>query len=111
MIKPFLRFFSLLACFLFIVNYCQSQDLLRNYDLTSVKVDKLSDADIAKLKQQLDAAGISEQQAEQIAISKGMPVTEVQKLRARLQQLSTTTPTQPNNQFNQNNQNILDTSI
>jgi len=111
MIKPFLRFFSLLACFLFIVNYCQSQDLLRNYDLTSVKVDKLSDADIAKLKQQLDAAGISEQQAEQIAISKGMPVTEVQKLRARLQQLSTTTPTQPNNQYNQNNQNIVDTSI
>ncbi|HYJ62120.1 MAG TPA: SLBB domain-containing protein [Parafilimonas sp.] len=79
--------------------------------MTSVKVDKLSDADIAKLKQQLDAAGISEQQAEQIAISKGMPVTEVQKLRARLQQLSTTTPTQPNNQYNQNNQNIVDTSI
>ena len=96
LMKPFLRFFSLLACFLFIVNYCQSQDLLRNYDLTSVKVDKLSDADIAKLKQQLDASGITEQQAEQIAISKGMPVTEVQKLRVRLQQLSTT---------NQNNQN------
>ncbi len=113
MIKPFLRFFSLLACFLFIVNYCQSQDLLRNYDLTSVKVDKLSDADIVKLKQQLDAAGISEQQAEQIAISKGMPVTEVQKLRARLQQLSTTTPTQPNNPNNLNNQNNqnIDTSI
>jgi protein involved in polysaccharide export with SLBB domain len=117
MIKPFLRFFSLLVCFLFIVNYCQSQDLLRNYDLTSVKVDKLSDADIAKLKQQLDAAGITEQQAEQIAISKGMPVTEVQKLRVRLQQLTTTNPTQPNNRINPNslnnqyNQNITDTSI
>jgi protein involved in polysaccharide export with SLBB domain len=113
--KPFLRFFSLLVCFLFIVNYCQSQDLLRNYDLTSVKVDKLTDADIAKLKKQLDAAGITEQQAEQIAISKGMPVTEVQKLRIRLQQLPTTnTPNQPGNQLNPlnpNNQNITDTSI
>ena len=46
-----------------------------------------------------------------------MPVTEVQKLRVRLQQLGTTTPTQQNNQINpgnlnnQNNQNITDTSI
>lgn len=115
LMKPFVRFFSLLVCFLFIVNYCQSQDLLRNYDLTSVKVDKLTDAEIAKLKQQLDAAGITEQQAEQIAISKGMPVTEVQKLRIRLQQLTTTNTTnQPGSQLNQlnpNTQNITDTSI
>ncbi len=113
--KPFVRFFSLLVCLLFIVNYCQSQDLLRNYDLTSVKVDKLSDAQIIKLKQQLDAAGISEQQAEQIAISKGMPLTEVQKLRTRLQQINTTNNTnKPGSQLkplNPNNQNITDTSI
>src|ERR1700754_4668334 len=101
--KPFLRFFSLLACFFLIVNYCQAQDLLRNYDLTTVKVDKLSDADIAKLKQQLDAAGITEQQAEQIAISKGMSVTEVQKLRARLQQVAVNAPTQQNTQQMPNN--------
>ena len=48
---------------------------------------------IIKFKQQLDASGLTEQQAEQIAISKGMPVTEVQKLRVRLQQLSTTNQT------------------
>ncbi len=105
--KLFFRLVSLLICFLVVVNYCNAQDLLRNYDLTTVKVDKLSDADIAKLKQQLDAAGITEQQAEQIAISKGMPVTEVQKLRARLQQVAINAPTQPTNQQQTSNATML----
>lgn len=98
----------------------KAQDLLRNYDLSTVKVDKLSDADISKLKQQLSTSGLSEEQAEQIAISKGMPVTEVQKLRLRLQQASITAPgqnnqnlsqynNQLNNRYNKNNQQ--DTSL
>lgn len=113
LMKPFLRFFSLLIFFVFLVTCSKSQDLLRNYDLTTVKVDKLSDADIAKLKQQLNASGITEQQAEQIAISKGMPVTEVQKLRTRLQQVTITNSVQPNtnNPGNVNNLNTNDTSI
>jgi protein involved in polysaccharide export with SLBB domain len=100
--KNFLRVFTAVVFFLGIAIQTKAQDLLRNYDLSSIKVDKISDADILKLKQQLDASGLTEQQAEQIAIAKGMPVTEVQKLRLRLQQLTTsgnvTTPTQ-----NQNN--------
>jgi protein involved in polysaccharide export with SLBB domain len=116
--KPFVRVLSLLVFLLFIVNCCKSQDLLRNYDLSTVKVDKLSDAQIIKLKQQLEASGLSEQQAEQIAIAKGMPVTEVQKLRARLQQvnITNTNPTQSNNNNipngvnNPANANPLDTS-
>lgn len=107
--KRFLRFFNLLICLLYVAVNCQSQDLLRNYDLTSIKVDKLSDADIAKFKQQLNASGLTEDQAEQLAISKGMPVTEVQKLRYRLQQLNTANTAQPNNQNNYKNQ--LDTNI
>ncbi len=114
--KLFLRLISLMVCVFFIVNTGSAQGILGNYDLTSVKVDKLSDADIAKLKQQLDAAGISEQQAEQMAIAKGMPVTEVQKLRARLQQISVNAPSQQNNQqlpknLTSNNSGLIDTSI
>jgi hypothetical protein len=68
-----------------------------------------------KLKQQLSASGISEDQAEKIAIAKGMPVTEVQKLRARLQQVqSASTQVNPNAVNQQNNQfrgNRQDTGI
>jgi len=92
------RLAALIAFLILMAGYSSAQDLLRNYDLSSVKVDKLSDAEIAKFKQQLDASGLTEDQAEQIAISKGMPVTEVQKLRIRLQSLpktATTTKTTP----------------
>ncbi len=87
--KIILRVFAAVLFFSCITVQTKAQDLLRNYDLSSIKVDKISDADILKFKKQLDASGLTEQQAEQIAIAKGMPVTEVQKLRIRLQQLST----------------------
>jgi DNA-binding GntR family transcriptional regulator len=96
MLIKFFRVAGLIACFILIANYGNSQDLLRTYDLSSVKVDKLSDAEIAKFKQQLDASGLTEEQAEQIAVSKGMPVAEVQKLRVRLQNLPVKKPVQPN---------------
>ncbi len=96
----------------------KAQDLLRNYDLSSIKVDKLSDADILKFKKQLDASGLTEQQAAQIAIAKGMPITEVQKLEVRLQQLTSngSVPSQNNSNNPANNQpayrnNLQDTGF
>jgi protein involved in polysaccharide export with SLBB domain len=117
--KVILQFLSLVLFFVCTISTGKAQDLLRNYDLSSVKVDKLSDADILKFKQQLSSSGLTEAQAEQIAIAKGMPVTEVQKLRARMQQLNTTNPNQNtqnpyyNNQYNQSNSknNLQDTSL
>ena len=100
--KAIYRLFSLILLLLSITAHVKAQDLLRNYDLSSVKVDKLSDADILKFKQQLTASGLTQQQAEQIAISKGMPISEIQKLRLRLQQLSI--PNQGNQIPNNNNQ-------
>ena len=113
--KKIIRRILSFAVFFFLTAVAaKAQDLLRNYDLSSVKVDKLSDADIAKFKQQLSTSGLTEEQAEQIAIAKGMPVTEVQKLRARLQlaNASTTNQNQYNNQLNNryNKNNQQDTS-
>ncbi len=99
--KIILRIFAAVLFFLCIAVHTKAQDLLRNYDLSSIKVDKISDADILKFKKQLDASGLTEQQAEQIAIAKGMPITEVQKLRVRLQQLATAgTSTSTQNNYN-----------
>lgn len=65
-----------------------AQDLLKGKDLSQVKVSQLSDADIAKLKAQLSSSGMSIDQAEQMAIAKGMPASEFAKLKERLMSAS-----------------------
>jgi len=61
-----------------------AQDLLKGKDLSQVKVDQLSDADIVKLKTQLTSAGMTIDQAEQAALAKGMPPAEFAKLKQRI---------------------------
>jgi protein involved in polysaccharide export with SLBB domain len=113
--RSILQFLSLIIFFVCITTAGKAQDLLRNYDLSSVKVDRLSDADIVRFKKQLDASGLTPQQAEQLAISKGMPVAEVQKLRQRMQQLglgiSSQNAQRPGIQPVPVNKSLQDTSI
>ncbi|MES2372497.1 MAG: SLBB domain-containing protein [Bacteroidota bacterium] len=71
-------------CLFFSSQALQAQDLLKGRDLSQVKADQLSDADIAKLKAQLNGAGMTIDQAEQIALSKGMSSAEFTKLKQRL---------------------------
>ena len=61
-----------------------AQDILKGKDLSTIKVDQLSDADIAKLKAQLNASNLTIEQAEQMSLAKGMSATEFAKLKARL---------------------------
>ncbi len=86
MIKKITLIFSLLMA---IGTITIAQDILKGKDLKQVRVDELSDGDIAKFKAQLNAAGITIDQAEPMALSKGMSVTEFNKLKQRV---SSTTP-------------------
>ncbi|MBF4465691.1 SLBB domain-containing protein [Flavobacterium sp. LC2016-12] len=61
-----------------------AQDLLKSKDLSTVKVDDLSDEDIAKVNTQLKNNNMSVDDAESVAISKGMSQVEFNKLRGRL---------------------------
>lgn len=61
-----------------------AQDILKGKDLSTLKVDQLSDADIAKLKAQLNESKVTIEQAEQMALAKGMSSAEFAKLKARL---------------------------
>lgn len=76
---------ALLCSFLSCLNFVHAQDLLKKSDLSQIKADQLSDADIAKFSQQLQTSGLTMDQAEQIALSKGMPAGEIAKLKQRLQ--------------------------
>jgi hypothetical protein len=53
-------------------------------NLANVRVDQISDADIAKLKAQLSSRGMTIEQAEPMAISKGMSAAEFAKLKDRV---------------------------
>lgn len=61
-----------------------AQDLFGGVDLRVANVDQLSDQQIAQIQEQLKVNNVSLEQAETVAISKGMPKSEFAKLRARL---------------------------
>lgn len=58
-------------------------------NFSDIRVDELSDAQIRQFMSQVQAAGLTEAQLEQVATSRGMPSSEVQKLRARVEKLQT----------------------
>lgn len=66
-----------------------AQDILKGNDLSTVRVDYLSDGDIAKIKAQLESNKMTIDQAESMALSKGMNATEFTKLKNRLALLET----------------------
>lgn len=80
------NFLRLFFVFFSIIGYHTSfsQDLLKGNDLSQLKVEMISSSDLGKLKNQLTAAGISLDQAEQMAISKGMSPAEASKLKLKL---------------------------
>ena len=69
---------------LFQVSIMKAQDLLKGNDLSTLRVDYLSDSDVAKIRTQLDANKVTIEQAEPMALAKGMSANEFAKLKARL---------------------------
>ena len=74
----------LLVFALFQSGSLKAQDLLKGTDLSTVKVDYLSDAEIAKIKSQLQSNNTTIEQVEPMALAKGMSATEFAKLKVRL---------------------------
>ena len=80
----FKKIVLLALAFMLVATTATAQDLFKGNNLSSVKVDQLTDADIAKLKTQLTSQGITIDQAEPMAIAKGMSAAEFAKLKARV---------------------------
>jgi len=75
-------FFGLVLLFISVVANGQSLQ-----DIQNVKVDNLSDAQIEQLIKRAESSGLNEQQLESMARERGMPATEVAKLRQRIMEL------------------------
>jgi len=78
-----LSFFFLLlsSTFVFAQN---ASNLLAGKDLSTIKVDALTNAEIAQIQAQLKQSGVSIDMVESQAIAKGMSPSEFAKLKARL---------------------------
>jgi protein involved in polysaccharide export with SLBB domain len=66
-----------------------AQDILKSQNLSTLNVDNLSEADINKLNAQLKSNAVSIEQAQDIAVSKGMSLSEFAKLKSRLSKTNT----------------------
>ena len=66
------------------------QELMNSKDLSGFKVEMLSNEDIAKYKSMLQNSGFSESEAEQLALQRGLPTSELFKLRTRISDISST---------------------
>jgi protein involved in polysaccharide export with SLBB domain len=78
---------AIVTVFAFLSINSYSQDLLKGKDISTIKVDMLTDEEILQYKAQLQQSGLSESQAEQLAVQRGFPAAEIVKLRARLARL------------------------
>jgi protein involved in polysaccharide export with SLBB domain len=72
-----------------------STNLLTGKDLSTIKVDALTDAEIAQIQAQLKQANVSIEMVESQAISKGMSPAEFAKLKARLSSTKSTNNKSP----------------
>nr|WP_315211461.1 SLBB domain-containing protein [uncultured Flavobacterium sp.] len=87
---------TLLFIALFQSSTLLAQDLLKSTDLSTLKVDYLTDGDVAKIKAQLQSNNMTIEQAEPMAMAKGMSAAEFGKLKARLGAQATNTETVKN---------------
>jgi protein involved in polysaccharide export with SLBB domain len=75
----------LLSAFVTILGLnAHAQSFLAGKDLSTIKVDALTDAEIAQIQAQLKQSGVSIDMVESQAIAKGMSPAEFAKLKARL---------------------------
>ncbi|WP_433764695.1 SLBB domain-containing protein [Flavobacterium ginsenosidimutans] len=81
--------YVLILVFTFLFSYnIKAQDVLKGKDLSTIKVDYLSDDDLAKISAQLKSNNTTIEQVEPMALSKGMSQTEYDKLKTRLNDYS-----------------------
>lgn len=84
----------LLSALVFCGNYQVLGQTINPDDLSNVRVDDLSDEQIRTYMQQAEAAGFTEADLADMALQRGMPPGEIQKLRDRIAKLngSSSTP-------------------
>lgn len=88
LIRYMIRLFSLAVALVVLAGVPDLQaQSINPQNLSGVRVDDLTDDQIRSFVRQAEATGMNEAQMEQMALSRGMPATEINKLRMRIEQL------------------------
>lgn len=82
-----LRITGLLVVFFLLIHPGASAQNISESDLSKVKVDELSDGQIRQFIEQAESRGLSQQELETLALARGMPASEIAKLKQRIQRL------------------------
>jgi len=82
-----MNFKKLLTALLFFCAIIFSQQAFSQTNYADIKVDELSDAKIRELMQRAESIGYTDAQLEQLAAAQGMPATEIEKLRTRVEKI------------------------
>lgn len=82
-----MKFKNLLKALLLFAAFILSAPLYAQTNYADVKVDELSDAKIRELMQRAESIGYNDTQLEQLALAQGMPQTEIEKLRVRVEKI------------------------
>ncbi len=90
-----LLLFFLLAAVYAIPLLAQQQDL-SGADLRTIKVEELTDDQVRQFIQRAEDSGMTMQQLETAALTRGMPPAEIAKLRARIREIQNSTNVQEN---------------
>src|SRR5690606_9764535 len=80
-----ISFISLFTLALLIFSFSANAQSLQ--EIQNLRVDNMSDAQIEQLIKRAESSGLNEQQLESMARERGMPETEVAKLRQRINRL------------------------
>ncbi|MBN9349737.1 MAG: SLBB domain-containing protein [Chitinophagaceae bacterium] len=80
--------FLLISLFLFAGNIFAQSDLLKATDLSNVNIDNFSDSQIGELLNKASQSGYSIQDLTQLLSQKGMPASQINKLKERVSDLS-----------------------
>jgi protein involved in polysaccharide export with SLBB domain len=86
--RRILTFYFYCSVFIFCVNgvFAQNSELSQS-DLSQVKIDNYSDSQIEALIKRAEQQGYSVDQFETLAAAKGMPASEISKLKARIEKI------------------------
>jgi len=93
--RSFYHFILFLLVIIASIQVVEAQFKMRITDFSKISIDALSDEEILKLRDQLLSSGLTEVQAEQLAIQRGMPGSEIIKLRARIGEMQNATKSSP----------------
>lgn len=81
------RFILIISILFTCLSVIAQQPALNSQDISKVKIDELSDSQIQQIINQAEESGMTQQQLEYMVLSRGLPASELQKLKDRISKL------------------------